>query len=228
MCVYPAPLAWGHVRHLLALLALVGLALLSSAGPAVAHNELIGSDPPDGAVVATSPAQVRLTFDLPLKPGFSTVTVTGPQSSQWQTGPPAEVGAVVSAPVSPLGPAGHYTIAYQVLSADGHPVRGAVRFTLTTPGSGTAAASPTQSGPAQSGPAQSGPAQSGRSGIAQSGLDRSDIAPSRPAPSGPAPSGTARSDTASAGGTPMWPWLAGAGVLLVVGVAVALRVGRSG
>src|ERR687893_932128 len=193
MCVYPAPLAWGRVRYLLALVALVGLVLLGSAGPAVAHNELIGSDPADGATVATSPAQVRLTFDLPLKPGFSTGTLTGPDSSQWQAGPPAEAGAVVSVPVRALGPAGQYTIAYQVLSADGHPVRGAVRFTLTTPGSG-AAASP-----------------------APPGTDRS----------GPAAPGTVAAGTDSADGTPVWPWLAGAGALLVAGVVVALRVGRS-
>jgi copper resistance protein C len=185
------------VRYLLALVALVGLALLGSAGSAVAHNELIGSDPPDGAKVATSPTQVRLTFDQPVKPGFSTVTVTGPHSSQWQAGPSAEVGAVVSAPVRALGPAGQYTIAYQVLSADGHPVRGAVRFTLTTPGSGIAADSPAQSGTDRPGPAASGPAASG------------------PAASGPG-------DT-----FPVWPWLAGAGALLVAGVVVALRVGRS-
>jgi len=68
------------------------------------------------------------------------VTVTGPNGNQWQAGPPVEAGAVVSAPVRPLGPVGQYTIAYLVLSADGHPVRGAVRFTLTTPGTGTATA----------------------------------------------------------------------------------------
>ena len=181
------------MRYLLALVTLVGLTLLVSAGSAVAHNELIGSDPPDGATVATGPAQVRLTFDLPLKPGFSTVTVTGPHSSQWQAGPPAEAGAVVSAPVRALGPAGQYTIAYQVLSADGHPVRGVVRFTLTTPGSG-AAASP---------------------------------APPSTDQSGPAAPGTVAVGTASADGTPVWPWLAGAGALLVAGVVVALRVGRS-
>lgn len=192
MCVCPARLTWDRVRYLLALLALVGLALLGSAGPAVAHNELIGSDPPDGATLATSPSQVSLTFDLPLRPGFSTVTVTGPHSSQWQAGPPAEAGAVVSAPVRALGPAGQYTIAYQVLSADGHPVRGAVRFTLTTPGSGIAAASPAQSGTDRPGPAASGPAAAG-------------------------PAGT----------SPVWPWLVGGGALLVAGVVVALRVGRS-
>lgn len=183
------------MKYLLALLVFVGLALLGGASPAVAHNELIGSDPPDGATVASSPSQVRLTFDLPLKPGFSTVTLTGPDSSQWQAGPPAEAGAVVSAPVRALGPAGQYTIAYQVLSADGHPVRGAVQFTLTTPGSGAVAASPVQSG-----------------------TDRFN----------PTGSNAAATDTGSPGDTPVWPWLAGAGVLLMAGVVVALRVGRSG
>jgi copper resistance protein C len=176
---------WIYARYLLALLGFVGLALLGSGGVAAAHNELIGSDPPDGATVATSPARVSLTFDLPVRPGFSTVTVTGPDGSQWQAGSPAESGAVVSAPVHPLGPAGQYTIAYQVLSADGHPVRGAVRFTLTAPDPGAAAA----------------PLPAEQSGIATS---------------------------STSGSTPVWPWLAGVGVLLVAGVVVALRVGRSG
>ncbi|MGH3933822.1 MAG: copper resistance CopC family protein [Pseudonocardiaceae bacterium] len=135
-----------RIRYLPALLVFVGLALLIDASPSAAHNELIASDPPDGALVATSPALVSLTFNLPVQPGFSTVTVTGPEGDQWQAGQLAEAGAIVSAPVRPLGPAGQYTIAYQVLSADGHPVRGAVRFTLTNPGPGTAAAAPAQSG----------------------------------------------------------------------------------
>lgn len=182
---------WIYARYLLALLALVGLALLGSGGAAAAHNELIGSDPADGAEVATGPPRVSLTFNLPVQPGFSTVIVTGPDGIQWQDGAPAEAGAVVSAPVRPLGPTGHYTIAYQVLSADGHPVRGAIGFTLTTPGTGAAAGSP--------------PA-----------TDRSGIAP---------PTTTAAQTGSDA--NRMWPWLAGAGVLLVAGVVVALRVGRS-
>ncbi|MGH3886183.1 MAG: copper resistance CopC family protein [Pseudonocardiaceae bacterium] len=179
-----------YARYLLILLALVGLALLSSGGAAAAHNELIGSDPPDGAEVATGPARVSLTFDLPVQRGFSTVTVTGPGGIQWQAGAPAEAGAVVSAPVRPLGPAGQYTIAYQVLSADSHPVRGAVRFTLTTAGTGAVAALPPIT-------------------------DRSGITPP----------GTATQTRA--GSNPGWPWLVGAGVVLVAGVAVALRVRRS-
>jgi methionine-rich copper-binding protein CopC len=128
-----------RVKQVLAVLMLVAMALFGGTAPAVAHNELIGSDPPDGATLASGPARVVLTFDLPVKARFSTVTVTGPDRTQWQAGAAVEDGATVSAPLRPLGPAGQYTIAYQVLSADGHPVRGAVRFTLTNPGLGVAA-----------------------------------------------------------------------------------------
>ncbi len=186
-----------QVRRLLVLLALVGWALLSSPVLASAHNELIASDPADGAELATSPAQVVLTFDQPVQRGFSTVTVTGPDGKQWQAGAPTDDGAVVSAPVRPLGSAGQYTIAYQVLSADGHPVRGALRFTLTTPGAGVAAAQNEPSAP---------PAN--RSGIAT------------------ATHGIATPDRSD--GTRVWPWMAGAGVLLAAGVVVATRVRRSG
>lgn len=180
------------MRRVTTLFALLVLALLLGAGTgaghaAAAHNVLISSDPAEGATLATSPARISLTFDLPVQPGFTTVTLTGPDGNQWQAGAPVEDGAVVTAPVRELGPAGEYTIGYQVLSADSHPVRGAVRFTLTTPGTGTAAAPPA----------------------------------SAASPTG-SPAGQA-----GATSTPVWPWLAGAGVLLAAGVVVALRVGRS-
>ncbi|MGH3914084.1 MAG: copper resistance CopC family protein [Pseudonocardiaceae bacterium] len=123
-----------RVRRVAALFLLAGLTLLTSAGPAAAHNVLIGSDPADGASLTTGPARVSLTFDVSVRPGFTTVTVTGPDGNQWQAGPPVEDGATVSAPLQALGPAGEYTIGYQVLSEDSHTVQGAVRFVLTTPG----------------------------------------------------------------------------------------------
>ncbi|MFN2494491.1 MAG: copper resistance protein CopC [Pseudonocardiaceae bacterium] len=178
------------MRRLAALFAFAALALLVSAGPAAAHNVLIASDPPDGARLATGPARVSLTFDLPVEPGFTTLTVTGPDGNQWQAGPPVEDGAVVSAPVRELGPAGEYLVGYQVLSADSHPVRGVIRFTLTTPGTATAAPPPPTAG---SGDTVANPV--GKTG---------------------------------SGGTPVWPWLAGAAALLVAGIVVALRVSRSG
>jgi methionine-rich copper-binding protein CopC len=106
------------------------------------HNELLGTDPPDHAQVATGPARVILNFDLPAQRGFSTIVVTGPDGHQWQAGPAAEQGTMVIAPLRPLGPAGDYTVAWRIISADGHPVRGTFQFTLTTLGTGTPATSP--------------------------------------------------------------------------------------
>lgn len=148
------------MRRITTLCTVLGLALLLGAGSgaatAAAHNVLIGSDPAEGARLATGPARISLTFDLPVQPGFTTLTLTGPDGNQWQAGAPAEDGPVVSAPVRRLGPAGEYIIGYQVLSADGHPVRGAVRFTLTTPGGGTPAAPTSTPGGASAGQAGSG------------------------------------------------------------------------
>lgn len=172
------------------LLALAGLVLLGAAPPAVAHSALIGSDPRDGAILATGPEQVSMTFSEPVRAGFSDVTVIGPDGRQWQAAEPSADGAVVSIPVQPLGRAGEYTVGYRVLSADSHPVQGSISFTLTRPGPGAA------------------------SSALSTTPDGGDSAPA---------AGAGDRD----GRTPVWPWVAGAGVLLVLGVLAALRVARS-
>jgi copper resistance protein C len=129
------------MTRLLTALALAVGVLLAGAAPALAHNVLVSTDPPNGASVAVGPQQVRLTYDQPVQTGsvtaFNTVTVTGPNGTRWETGTVTVEGNTVTAPLHPLGPAGAYTIAYRILSADGHPVEGTVRFTLTTAGTGT-------------------------------------------------------------------------------------------
>jgi methionine-rich copper-binding protein CopC len=105
-------------------------------------NQLLGTDPPERAQLATGPAHVILTFDLPAQRGLSTIIVTGPDGHQWQAGPATEQDTTLITPLRPLGPAGNYTVAWRIISADGHPVRGTFQFTLTTPGAGTPATSP--------------------------------------------------------------------------------------
>ena len=188
------------LRRALALLLLAGSVLLAGAVPASAHSELIGSDPADGSSTATGPSHIALTFSEAVQTGFTTVTVVGPGGAQWQAGPPTQDGAVVTVPVRPLGPAGGYTVGYRVLSADSHPVQGAVRFTLTAPGPGTAA--PSGDGAPEVAAAPDGPAST---------VSTSD-----------------NSDGSDPGGTPVWPWIAGAVLLLGAGVVAALRLGRSG
>lgn len=130
------------MRRLLTVLLLASAALLSVVTPAQAHNVLIGSDPEDGASLATAPARITLTFDQAVRQGFAQISVTGPGGTRWEEGRTTVSGEKVSVEVRPLGPAGQYVAGYRILSSDGHPVSGKVTFTLTAAGTGTPAAAP--------------------------------------------------------------------------------------
>lgn len=121
---------------------LAGLAMVGLATPASAHNALVDSNPKSGTALAAGPSTVSLTFDQPVQQGdnLTSLVVIGPNGDSWQGGDPQVAGSTVNAPLRPLGPAGVYTIGYRILSNDGHPVSGEVKFTLTTAGSGTPAA----------------------------------------------------------------------------------------
>lgn len=135
------------VTALVATAAVVGLAT-----PAAAHNVLVGSSPGAGSSVSVSPTQVRFDFDAPVKFGDDTIVVLGPDGSHWERTQQATVtGDSVSVPVAPLGPAGTYTASYHIISADGHPVTGDIRFTLTKAGNGTPVAAATTSTPSGGG-----------------------------------------------------------------------------
>lgn len=130
------------MRRVLAVVLLAGLALFVGAGPAAAHNVLIGSDPLDGANVPTSPSGVSLRFNLPVRAGFNVIVVVGPDGLAYQDGETRVDGSTVSVGLRPLGPAGPYEVRYRVLSDDGHPISAAVGFTLTSAGTGTGVALP--------------------------------------------------------------------------------------
>jgi methionine-rich copper-binding protein CopC len=138
------------IRLVTASLALTILVMLALATPAMAHAELIGSNPADGASVDAMPRQVQLTFSEPVSP--EEITVDSPQGTRWRVGQIAVEGSVVTVPVQVAGPAGGYTINYRVLSEDGDVVTGTARFTVTTAatappsGSGEPAAAPPDDG----------------------------------------------------------------------------------
>jgi copper resistance protein C len=134
------------LRLLAAALATV-VALLLGASPAFAHTRLESSDPADGASLSAAPEAVSLTFSESIDAEFATVSVVGPDGTDYQTGQVSASDGVVRTAVSPLGPAGRYEIGYRVVSDDGHPVQGVVAFTLTTPRP-AAAPSPAAAAPA--------------------------------------------------------------------------------
>jgi len=133
------------------LLALSGVLLL--AGPASAHTELKSSSPAEGASLAAPPRKIELTFEEPVTLQPDPISVTGPDGAKWTVGTPAVVDAVVTAPVTPSGPAGAYTLTYKVVSDDGDKVTAAVHFTLTAPvSSSSAAPTPTSAAAASATP----------------------------------------------------------------------------
>lgn len=127
------------MKRLAIVIGVACLALLGVATPAFAHNSLVSSSPANEASVESTPATIKLTFDQPVQngEGLNSVTVKGPDDTAWRTGPVDVESNVVTTTLDELGPAGGYTITYRVVSADGHPVSGDVKFTLTTAGNGT-------------------------------------------------------------------------------------------
>ncbi|OZF53767.1 copper resistance protein CopC [Rhodococcus sp. 14-2470-1b] len=123
-------------------------ALLIGAPTASAHSVVTGSTPADGSEIAAGPAQVAVSFNEVPQSQFATLNVVGPDGNLWSKGDPRIEGQSIVVDVGELGPAGEYTIAYRVTSADGHPISGTIGFTLTTEGAGTpgAAASATGGG----------------------------------------------------------------------------------
>jgi methionine-rich copper-binding protein CopC len=117
-----------------------GFAVFGLATPAFAHDVLVGSSPVAGATLSTGPAEVRFDFNAPVRQGPNTITVVGPGGTHWERTANATVaGNSVSTAVAPLGAAGGYTVSYRIISADGHPVTGEIRFTLTVAGHGAPA-----------------------------------------------------------------------------------------
>ncbi|MGC4885632.1 copper resistance CopC family protein [Micromonospora sp. DT227] len=127
----------------------VAAALLVPATPAWAHNALRESTPAANASLATAPRQVELVFVERLDPRFTTIAVTAPGDVPAVAGRPAVSGTRATQPLKSDLPAGRYTVAYRVVSVDGHPVQDSYTFTVTASASASplAASAPSASAP---------------------------------------------------------------------------------
>ncbi|MBT2451166.1 copper resistance protein CopC [Streptomyces sp. ISL-43] len=126
---------------LLPRLTLVLAALLAvfftAATPASAHAALTASDPKDGAVVATAPAQVTLSFSEGVAMNGDSIRVLDPQGRRVDTGELRDLcsGNTIryGTALRPGQPDGTYTVAWQAISADSHPIAGAFTFSIGAP-----------------------------------------------------------------------------------------------
>lgn len=130
-----------HVKR-----AFVGIAffvlLLAFPGTASAHAVLVGTTPEGWEVVDTSPKAVTLRFNEPVDAALADVRLIGPRGDEisglGRVEHPAGQPSVLSVAIPNTLANGTHTVAYQVVSADSHPVQGAFTFSVGAVSGGVA------------------------------------------------------------------------------------------
>lgn len=133
-------------------LATLLVAMAVTAPPASAHARLEASSPKDGSTLTATPPEVMLRFNEPIKSGLNQVSVTS--GSTDATDGKLEVdGNTVYQPLKSTLDKGSYTVTYKVVSADGHPISGSLKFSYAPPAGDDGAG--TQTGSSTSGSSDS-------------------------------------------------------------------------
>lgn len=112
------------------------LAGVASAAPAWAHSYLVDSTPAEGAVLTELPAEFSVTANETLLDlggqGVFALQIRDADGRYYGDGCVEVVNATMSAAAA-IGPSGDYTMLWQVVSADGHPVSGEIPFSWEAP-----------------------------------------------------------------------------------------------
>ncbi|MEO3813506.1 copper resistance CopC family protein [Sphaerisporangium sp. B11E5] len=195
---------------LAAVLAFVLAAVLGTAlaTPALAHTALKSSSPKKGATVETLD-EVKLTFTESVK--FPVVLVRDADGKPYHDGKPQTDGPVITQKVAAPLPSGKYTIAWRVVSTDGHPVEGEIPFTVSAPAPAIAETTPAAT-PAPTDSATPAPAGSPAP------------APTATATATPPSEVTATpaaDSTEQRGGIPAWAWIV---VFGIAGIGIGLMI----
>ncbi|WP_248959540.1 copper resistance CopC family protein [Sphaerisporangium perillae] len=176
------------------------------ASPALAHTSLKSSDPKKGATVKSLDS-VSLTFTEAVR--LPVVLVRDAGGREHHEGKPKTDGPTVTQKVAGPLPSGKYTIAWRVVSDDGHPVEGEIPFTVRAPD-----ASPS--------PAQSSQA-SAPSSTEQASPPAASPNATTPTPPAFAPTPVSQ-ESRQTGGIPVWVWIVIFGIAGIgIGMAISLR-----
>lgn len=120
----------GRVLVGMLLVVLAGFASLIAAVPVSAHNILEGSDPDNGSEISRLPGDIRLEFDDEILPQLATVIVSGPGGRRYGQGKAVIRRNEIRQSLERLDAAGRYDVVFRIVSADGHPIKGQISFTL--------------------------------------------------------------------------------------------------
>jgi copper transport protein len=124
------PLPGWRVRGIVTIvLALLAAAFIQT--EALAHATLIGSEPADRVVVARPPAALKLTFNEPVSP--LTLRLVGPDGDTTDLTDIAAAGNALVVALPGTLTRGTHLVSWRVISLDGHPVGGALTFSVGAP-----------------------------------------------------------------------------------------------
>lgn len=122
------------MRRLLALSGAIAIvSILALATPAYAHNYVLSSNPAADSTIGELPQEFSVTTNGPLlvlDEGLTAfaLQVVGPDGLYYGDGCIGVEGATLSMPAT-IGEPGAYTVLWQLISEDGHPVSGEFGFT---------------------------------------------------------------------------------------------------
>jgi methionine-rich copper-binding protein CopC len=134
---------------LVGITAVLAVVFVSGGGQMAQGHDYLGSTAPaDGATVQDPLASVSLTFSEPPLEGLNTGSYISVVSANGETVSNDNViieGATLSVPVTFATP-GDYTVTWQTVSSDGHPISGSYSFTWLSNGT-TESVTPTPNAP---------------------------------------------------------------------------------
>lgn len=100
------------------------------ASPAAAHEELRSSSPMADEQMSEPPTEIMLEYSRAVMQIGTQVLVTSSEGTRLDVAAPEFVDARVVTKLPGDIPAGAYTAAWRVVSSDGHPISGVVRFAV--------------------------------------------------------------------------------------------------
>ena len=107
------------------------LALFLSTGAALSHAALTGSDPAEGMVLEAAPVAVTLRFSEPVRPLVARLTASDGETRLLPAPDAAGGGLTYDLPAGLQR--GSHLLSWRVTSSDGHPVAGALLFSVGAP-----------------------------------------------------------------------------------------------
>nr|WP_314841510.1 copper resistance protein CopC [uncultured Microbacterium sp.] len=123
------------VRRFAVGVTVAAVAILATAVPASAHDELVFSDPAQDAQLASPPESITMQFSgelLSLGDSMTgaVVLVVDQDGRDWVSGAPEVLRDTVTVAVEQGMPDAGYQVRWQVVSEDGHPIAGVIPFTI--------------------------------------------------------------------------------------------------